>query len=68
MARPKNVRYIGDKKSKEVHRLQDGKAISADCQIDEITDEHRVEFKTLSEAMGQAFDKCARCWKVGSKR
>jgi len=53
-------RYIGNKRKKEVHDLDNE---HKNCQIDEIKLEHVVTFNpdTLEQAHREGFDNCAYC-------
>lgn len=55
----KGERYLGNKRHKEVHDLDNEQA---NCQIDEIiAAKDDVPFGWLSEAYNQGYDNCAYC-------
>lgn len=57
------VRYVGNKATKEFHRLA---AIKPECNFDSIKPENKVEFKRGRDAKAKGFDACAFCqsyWK-----
>ena len=56
-------RYLGNTESKEVHDLDNEDTNTNGCQIDEIIDaEHDKPFSTLSSALDEGFNKCAKCF------
>lgn len=52
------ARYWGNKHKMEVHDTQNEKT---NCQLSEITGEHRVDFDSLPQARAAGFDPCAYC-------
>ena len=60
------ARYLGNSSTKETHHLRN---IKKNCQIDEIAEAHRVQFKTQKEAQTKGYDFCAYCFgRAKSKR
>jgi hypothetical protein len=62
------VQWIGNKRKKELHRVEAGKPQPANCQLDEVPAKQRVVFKTAKSALfgehGEAiYDPCAYCTK-----
>lgn len=61
-------RYLGNKRSYEVHDLDQEDTSPAGCQIDEIIRAGNARpFQTLSAAHAAGFDNCAKCL-GGSRR
>jgi len=55
--------YLGNTESKEVHDLDNEDTNANGCQIDEIIDaKHDKPFSTLSSALDEGFNKCAKCF------
>jgi WD40 repeat protein len=52
-------RYLGNRRSREMHDLQH---IKGACQIDEIDEKWRLYFSTTEEGKGMGFDYCAYCF------
>lgn len=55
--------YIANKNKKEFHSIKRAKP---ECNVDKITDEHKVLFQTGRKARAAGFDACAHCnryWK-----
>lgn len=62
-----NLQWIGNRTTREFHRLENNKPGSRNCQIPEIKSKNRREFSTKRAAKAAKFDPCAWCQK-GSTR
>lgn len=56
-------RYLGNKNTMEVHDRHNEKE---QCQLDEIKQDHKKNFDSLSEAHSEGFDNCA--WCIGNSK
>ena len=66
MAKRKKITWLGNKHKREFHRVVEGETHPAQCQLNEIAEEHRVIFGTAREAMTaepgrKAYDSSAYC-------
>lgn len=59
---PSASSYLGNKSTKEVHRLPG----RPNCQIAEITRENRIRFTSLQAALRAGYDRCH--WCLGESR
>jgi hypothetical protein len=58
--RPRVV-WVGNKATKELHRLVTGEAHPGQCHFDEIRKENKQTFRTAKEARANGFDVSAFC-------
>jgi hypothetical protein len=68
MAKRNKITWTGNKKHREFHRVEAGKPQPKDCQLNEITDKHRVVFRTATEARAAGYDACDYCTKKFKSR
>jgi hypothetical protein len=59
----KKISWIGNKHKRELHRVDRDKLQPNGCQLDEVPDEHRKEFRIAREALNAGYDACAYCTK-----
>ena len=57
----KKASWLGNKKSRELHRIVTGEIHPPQCHLDSIAKDHRRPFKTAREALANKFDVAAFC-------
>jgi hypothetical protein len=61
----KEGRYLGNRKSFELHDLNNTKP---GCQLDEIKDSQRESFTSQKAALAAGYDYCAHCFAKGKSK
>lgn len=61
--RPTRTRFVGNKNTKEIHRMDAEDKDGNGCQLDTvIKGNHGIEIKNVAKKVREGWDFCAKCW------